>query len=89
MGILNYHRQRFSQVILFDSANVDAVVGDRPALDFVKSVDQVNNRRLSCACRADKGDLLYRLCKQTDAIQYFMFFRISEYNLIKPHITLQ
>ena len=43
-------------------------VGDGAALDLIKTVDQVDNRRLSRACGAYEGYFLAGLCIKADAV---------------------
>ena len=53
--------QRAAQVGLFDLVDVDAVVADFTVGNVIEAVDEVGDRGLARAGRADKGDLLPRL----------------------------
>ena len=68
VGILDYHGQGTAQILFADIPDIQAVVGDGAALDLIKTVDQVDNRRLSRACGAYKGYFLAGLCIQADAV---------------------
>ena len=68
VGILNDHGKGTAQVVLFDSADVQAVIGDGSGLNLVKPVDQVDDGGFPRSRGAHKGDLLPRLRVQTDAV---------------------
>ena len=58
-----------AQILLPDVAHVNAVIGNRTALNVIKAVDQVGDRRLSRAGRADKGNFLTGCCKKVHIVQ--------------------
>ena len=64
MRLLNNHRKRTAQVILFYVLDIYSVVGDCTRLYLIESVHQIDYRSLSGTRRADKGYLLSRLCKE-------------------------
>ena len=47
MGILKNDAERMTQVILFDFADVNAIVTDLSFLNIIETIDQVGNRCLS------------------------------------------
>ena len=69
VGILQHDAEAVAQICLLDLVDVDTVVADLAVRDVVEAVDQVGDGRLPCAGRADKGDLLARLCIQRDVVQ--------------------
>ena len=70
-------------------AHVDAVIGDLPALNVVKSVDEIRDRRFARAGRADKGDLLTGLGIERQVAQHGLFRRIGEIHAIEAHVAAQ
>ena len=85
VGILQHHAKRPPQVRLFDLVDIDAVVADLAVRDIVEPVDQVRDRRLACARRTDKGDLLPRLRIQSNVMQHDLVLVISEIYIIENH----
>ena len=89
MGILNDHCKRSSQVIFPDLADVNPVIRDHSALDLIKPVDQIDNRRLSRSGRSHKGNLLSRFCIERNSIQNPFIRHIGKYDIVKTHIAFQ
>ena len=75
VGILDYHGKGTPQVILFDVPDINAVVGNCPAVNLIKPVDQIDNGGFSRTGRSHKGDLLPRLGVQADIPQHLFMGR--------------
>ena len=69
VGILQNDAQRAAQVVLFDLADVDAIIPDLAVCDIVEAVDQVGDGRFAGTGGADKGDLLARAAIEVDPVQ--------------------
>ena len=39
VGVLQHHRQATAQIVLFDPANVNTIIGDGALLNIVKPID--------------------------------------------------
>ena len=89
VGVLKHRAERLAQGILADFAHVDAVIGDRAAVDLVKAVDEVRDRGLARAGGADEGDLLTRLREHADVAQDGLFGDVAEVHMLEPHVAAQ
>ncbi len=63
-GVLQHHAEGPAQVVAGHLAGVDAVDGDAPAVDLVEAHQQVDERRLAGAGRADDRDRLAGLARR-------------------------
>ena len=77
------------QIILFDPAHVNAVVGEPPSVYIVKPVDQIGDGGFSSPCRAYKGNLLPRLRIKADVLENGVSRFISKVHMFKLHISPQ
>ena len=68
MRILTHHGNVAAQLVPLNMADINAVDGDGPALDIVKTVDKVRDRSLSGSRGAHEGDLLSRLRVEADIL---------------------
>lgn len=68
MGVLKHHGNVAAQLVPPDMADINAVDGDGPALDIVKTVDKVRDRRLSGSRGTHEGDLLPRPRVEADIL---------------------
>jgi len=68
MGVLNDHGKRSPQVILSDMPDINSVIGNCTALNFVKPVNQIDDRRLSRPGGPYKSNLLSRLCIERNPV---------------------
>lgn len=68
MRILKHHGNVAAQLVPPDMADINAVDGDGPALDIVKTVDKVRDRRLSGSRGTHEGDLLPRPRVEADIL---------------------
>ncbi len=66
-GVLLHHRDRPAQRLQRDAADVLAVDGDAPRCHVVEARDQVRDRRLAAAGRADDADGLAAARLEADA----------------------
>ena len=85
MGILEHHAQRSPQIRLLDLVDIDTVVTDLAVCDIIEAVDQVGDRRLSCSCCADKGNLLSRFRIQADIVKHDLILVITEVYVVKDN----
>ena len=89
MGILQNDAQRAAQVVLFDLANIDAIIPDLAVCDIVEAVDQVGDGRFAGTSGADKGDLLARAAIEVDPVQNSLFRHIAKINIGKGDVARQ
>ena len=68
MRILKNHGDVAAQLVPLNMADINAVDGDGPALDIVKTVDKVRDRSLSGSRGTHEGDLLSRLRVEADIL---------------------
>ena len=68
MGVLKNHGNVAAQLVPLNMADINAVDGDGPALDIVKTVDEVRDRSLSGSRGTHEGDLLSRLRVEADIL---------------------
>ena len=87
--ILQNHSQRTPQIRLFDLVDVDAVIADLAIRNVIKTVDEVGDGRLSGPGRADKRDLLARLCPHADVMQHNFIRVVSEIHAVKDDPAFQ
>ena len=88
MSILQHDSKRTSQIRLFDLVNIDAVITNLTVLYVIEAVDQVRDRRLTCARRTDEGNLLSRLRVKLHVMQYDLVIVVAEIHTIKYNIAL-
>ena len=89
MRVLQHDAQRSAQVCLLDQLDVDAVISDRSFLDIIEAVDQIGDRRLAGAGRADERDLLTRIRIQLDVMQHDLVGHIAEGDVVEQHFSAQ
>ena len=68
MSVLKYQSKRSSKICLLDFFHINPIISNTSALHIIKTVDQINDCRLSCASRTDKGNFLTRLGIETDLL---------------------
>lgn len=68
MRILKHHGNVAAQLVPLNMTDINAVDGDGPALDIVKTVDEVRDRSLSGSRGTHEGDLLSRLRVEADIL---------------------
>ena len=68
VGVLKNHGDVAAQLVPLNMADINAVDGDGPALDIVKTVDEVRDRSLSGSRGTHEGDLLSRLRVEADIL---------------------
>ena len=89
MGILEHRPQGAAQVVLSDGLDVDAVIGDQPALYLIKAVDEVGDGGLSRPGGAHKGDLLPRIGIDGYILQDAFPWHIGEVHMVEAHCAPQ
>ena len=88
MRVLKHHGNILPQIIPPDMTDIYPVNGDRTALNVIKPVDQIGNRRLSCSGGSYKGNLLPRFCIETDILQNYLFRIVAKGHMIERHMPL-
>ena len=81
--------RRTAEIGLFDLVDIDAVIADFAVCYVIEAVDEVGDRGLARAGRADKGDLLPRLGVQRHIVQNDLIRIIAEVHIVKAHIAAQ
>ena len=89
MGILQHDAQRTAQIRFFDLVDIDSVIADFSVLYIIKTVDQVGDRRFSCAGGANECQLLSGLRIQRYVMQNHLIVRIAKGQIEEPHVSLQ
>ena len=87
MRILQDHAEAAAQIVLADLVDIDAVIPDLTVRNVIEAVDEVRDRRLACARRADKGDLLARRRIEIDVMQNDLLWRIAEVHVMEHHVA--
>ena len=87
VGVLDDQGEGFSQIVLFDASDVDAVIGDGAAGNLVEPVNQIDNGGLSGAGGADEGDFLSWFRVEADIVQYLLLRGIAKDHMVEPHIA--
>ena len=87
MRILQDHAEASAQVVLANFVDIDAVIADLAVRDVIEAVDEVRDRCLACARRADKGDLLARRRIEIDVVQNDLLWRIAEVHIVEHHVA--
>ena len=85
VDVLQNHAERAAQVGLFDLIDIDAVVADLAVGDVVEAVDEVRDRRLACAGRADEGNFLARLRVERNVVQHDLVGHVAEIHPVELH----
>ena len=80
--ILQHHCDITAQVFSSNLADIHAIHQDFSAVDLVKPVDQVRDRRLARAGTADKRDLLSRFRIQGNMLQNRMTRHIAKRHIL-------
>ena len=78
-----------AQVGLFDMVDVDAVIADLAVGKVIESVDEVRDRGLACARRADEGQLLAGLGVERDVVQDRLFGVIGKVHVKEAHVAAE
>ena len=87
VGVLDDQGEGFSQIVLFDASDVDAVIGDGAAGNLVEPVNQIDNGGLSGAGGADEGDFLSWFRVEADIVQHLLLRGIAKDHMVEPHIA--
>ena len=88
MRVLQHHGDILAQHIALDVAHIHAVDGDAARIDVVEAVEQVGDRGLARAGRADEGDFLPRLCIERNVPQNRLARDIAEGHIVELDIAL-
>ena len=89
MRILQYDSKRMPQIVFFDFVDINAVITDFTILYIIKTIDQIGNRCLSGAGRADKRDLLSRRRVQVHIMKHNFFRHVSKVHIIEHNVSGQ
>ena len=89
MCILKNDTERPSQVSLLYLINIDVVIPDLSVRHIIETVDQVGDRRLSCAGGTDERQLLSRFCIQCQIMEHHMIRSVAERHIVETHIAFQ
>ena len=87
-GVLQNHAEMLAQVVTGDVARIHAVDGDRTALDLIEAHEQVDQRGLAGAGRADDGDRLAGLGLQRQVLDQRLGRIVAELDVVEAHQTL-
>ena len=87
-GVLQNHAEVLTQIVAGDVARIHAVDGNRPALDLVEAHEQVDQRGLAGAGRADDGDRLAGLGLQRKILDQRFGRIVAELDMVEPHQAL-
>ena len=82
------HADGAAQVCFLDFVEVDPVVADLAVRDVVETGDEVGDRRLARARRADEGDLLSGTGIEAHIVQDDLLGIIAEIHVEEAHIPL-
>ena len=86
--ILQHHAKRSAQARARDVARLDAVQLNATGIHVVKSQQQVDQRRLTAACRTDKRKPHTRLGVDADVLKKLAVLHIGEINMGQAHAAL-
>ena len=87
MGVLKHHAQGAPQGLLGDVPDVDAVIGDGSALDFVEAVNEAGDGGFSRAGGAHEGDLLSRFGEKGHVVEDGPPLVVAEDHMVEPHVS--
>ena len=87
--VLEHDAETAAQIGLADLIDVDAVIADLGVGNVVEAVDEVRDRRLSGAGRADEGHLLARFSIERDVVQDFLVRRVAEVHMVEHDAALE
>ena len=76
-----------AQVVEFVVADIVAVHDDAARLNFVKPIEQTNNRRFAAARRADDGERFARFDAEIDFFQNRRVFRVGKIHVFKSNFA--
>ena len=85
VGVLQHHRQATAQIVLFDPANINTIIGDGALLNIVKPIDQIGNGGLACAGGAYKCDLLPLFGVQANIMEHHLLRHIGKGHMVELH----
>ena len=86
MDVLQHQAEESAQVVEVQLANIDAVDRDAAALDVVEPQQQVDQRRLAGAGRADDPDPLARPDLEADVAQHVVFALVGKPDVVEDDV---
>jgi len=87
--VLQHDAERVAQIRLADVVDVDAVVADLAVGDVVEAVDEVRDRGLAGAGRADEGQFLAGLGEKRNIVQDGLALLIGKVDVEEAHVALK
>ena len=87
--VLEHNAETAAQIGLADLIDIDAVIADLAVGNVVEAVDEVRDRRLSGASRADEGHLLAGFGVERDVVQDFLIRRVAEVHMVEHDAALE
>ena len=87
--LLQHKAQGAAQIGLFDLVDVDAVIADLAVGNVVEAVNEVRDRGLARAGRANEGHLLPGLRVDGHVVQHVLALFIGKVHVHKAHVALE
>ena len=88
-GVLEHHADPGPQVVPCHVGDVHAVEGDPARVQLVEAHDEVDERRLAGAGRADDGDRLARLDDEVESVDERLLRGVGERDLLERDATVR
>ena len=81
--VLRHHADRGAERILRDAGDILPVDQDAPLLEAVEAQEQVDERRLAGARRADQPDLLARADEEREVADHVVALAVAERDVLE------
>ena len=86
-GVLQHHPKMGAQLMAAERAGVHAVQPDHPAANLVEAHQQVDQRRLAAAGRADDRNFLTRLDREIEILDQRLVCLITKRHMLQPQLA--